>query len=263
MKRSSFTLSIFFLFLFLSSSFSQSIAIKDYPLKDYIAPEIKYHSLDLGTDLFLNGIQSKTESENRKGNGLNANFDLDYYLYQNTSGFQGISDARFQTTYQYQKSSYSDDDDSITTVNMDMLIGLDYYGQNRFYFDNSVFIGLSGYASANSTQRNRQESYKITASSFDINPYISVGKGRIQPVQSAREAMDILLSMQQCNRLAFLPDTLMIDSLAQVANRIRYKRFYDFRLKDIYQLEQLDHAIQAMNLVDTADIVYFANLNDI
>jgi hypothetical protein len=90
-----------------------------------------------------------------------------------------------------------------------------------------------------------------------------VGKGRIQPVESARRSVDILLALQESNRLAVSPDQTMIDSLAKLANQIRYKRFYDKRFKTIYQLEELDKAIQDLGLVDSLDIVYFANLNDI
>jgi len=255
---------IAFLFVFIQLSFPQLTSIKDYPLKDYIAPDIKYQMLDLGTNLNLIGSQIKSDNGKTNDNHFDANLDLDYYLYQNISRFQGISDARFQTLYQYQKRKYFDNDDTVSYRTISSSIGIDYYGQNRLYFDNSVFIGLNGYLTLNRSQNNREQvDFSIQRSSFSINPYLSVGKGRIQPIQSAREAMDVLLSMQKCNRLALLPDTLMIDSLAQVANRIRFKRFYDLRLKDIYQLEQLDHAIQAMNLVDTADIVYFAHLNDI
>lgn len=51
--------------------------------------------------------------------------------------------------------------------------------------------------------------------------------------------------------------------MAWVANQIRYKRFYDLRFKRIYQLEELDKAIRELDLVDSLDIVYFANLSDI
>ena len=95
-------------------------------------------------------------------------------------------------------------------------------------------MGLNGFVILNNTQRNNENNYNIQQYNFAINPYLSVGKGRIQPLQSARKAMDILLSLQKYNRLAFLPDTLMIDSLAYVANSIIYKRFYDIRFKDIY-----------------------------
>lgn|GEM_PF-6616284 len=53
----------------------------------------------------------------------------------------------------------------------------------------------------------------------------------------------------------------MIDSLAYVVNRIIYKRFFDFRFKTIYQLEELDKVLQGMGLVDTVDMIYFAYLN--
>jgi len=73
--------------------------------------------------------------------------------------------------------------------------------------------------------------------------------------------MDILLSLQKYNRFSIKPDKAMIDSLAYVVNRIIYKRFFDFRFKTIYQLEELDKVLQGMGLVDTVDMIYFAYLN--
>lgn len=110
-------------------------------------------------------------------------------------------------------------------------------------------------------KKTEEENIKERFRLFKITPYISFGKRRIQPIESARQAMDILLSRQKHGRLAKTPDKSMIDSLARVANRIRYKRFFDFRFKTIYQLKELDKALQNMNLIDTVDMIYFANLN--
>lgn len=249
-----------FIFVLINFSFSQVNAIKDYPLRDYIAPDIKYRLFDLGTSLNLNGFQGTSDN---KTNGFSTNLNLNYYQYINTSRFQGISDVRSNNYYRY---SNNEKNDTSKQTGNNLRVDLNYYGQNRFYIKEDVFLGLNGFVTFNNAPINKEtgtDNYEAQNYSFKITPYLSGGKGRIQPVQSARKAMDILMSLEKCNRLAILPDSLMIDSLAQVANRIRYKRFYDIRLKDIYQLEQLDHAIQAMNLIDTADIVYFANLNDI
>jgi hypothetical protein len=55
----------------------------------------------------------------------------------------------------------------------------------------------------------------------------------------------------------------MVDSLARIANRVQYKRFFDRRYKRVYQLDELDKGIQALGLVDNPDMIYAANLNDI
>jgi hypothetical protein len=75
--------------------------------------------------------------------------------------------------------------------------------------------------------------------------------------------MDILISLDRYNKLSKSPDNAMVDSLARIANRITYKRFFDRRFKRIYQLDELDKGIQSMGLVDNQDMIYAANLSDI
>lgn len=217
---------------------------------------------DLGSGLSSGGGIFGSSNANRYVNGFHVNALLNYFEYINTSRFQGISDAGFRSDFSTSNSKK----DSINRASSYLSIGLNYSTQNRIYFQNSIFFGIHGnlfYESRPLNSYSGEYNYKTQQHHFSITPYISVGKGRIQPIESARRAMDILLSLEKYNRLAITPDTSMIDSLARVANRIRFKRFYDSRFKTIYQLEELDKAIQNLGLIDSADIVYFANLSDI
>ncbi|RLD40783.1 MAG: hypothetical protein DRI89_11260, partial [Bacteroidetes bacterium] len=252
---------LFVVSLFASQTFAQEDSIKKYPLKDYIAPDIRYRLLDLGSQLQLSGINI-TEREDYSNNNFGADAYLNYYEYENLSNYQGTTNASLNTTYRARWGKRDSIKDSYSSPH----ISLRSLSQSRFYNKNGRFWGLHGYiyyGFSNSSVKNGEESSNAQFHRFIITPYISLGKGRIEPVESARQAMDILLALQKYNRLGVRPDKLMIDSLARVANRITYKRFYDSRFKRIYQLEELDRAIQNMDLVDTADIVYFANLSDI
>jgi hypothetical protein len=259
MKKAIGFLSFLFLFNF---SFSQESTIKNYPLKDYVAPDIKYRMFDLGSGLVSGGGIFGSSSADRYANGFQVNALLNYFEYINISRYQGISDAGFRTDFSTSNSKK----DSINLAYNNLSIDLNYSTQNRIYFQNNIFFGIHGnlfYEASPLNSNSGEYNYKEQRHYFSITPYISVGKGRVQPIESARRAMDILISLAKYNRLAIVPDTSMIDSLARVANRIRFKRFYDSRFKTIYQLEELDKAIQNLGLVDSADIVYFANLNDI
>lgn len=251
-------------FITLSSQiFSQENAIKSYPLKDYIAPDIKYRLLDFGG--FLGSSGNHRPDEEFLGNTLSSRINFHFANYRNTSKFQGISEARLNTQFAFSTGE-RDTSWNYTGYNTD--IYLDYYVQNRFYKEKEKFWGIHGGAyylfknniyNSNKAVADRQ----FERNQFSITPYISFGKGRIQPIRAARQAQDILLSLNRYNRLSVIPDNAMIDSLSHVANRITFKRFYDSRFKRIYQLKELDKAIQSLNLVDTLDMIYFANLNDI
>lgn len=259
MKNLLFTLIAITIFPF--SVFAQNNPIKDYPLREYIAPEIEYRLMDLGTGMSLTG--NNGFERNSAENKFNGNLSLHYYEYLNLKNVQRIENTR---TYLGFYSSWNKED-SVKSANFHIPVQVNYSTQTRLYDRNNKFWGIHGnirYNLSSTTRKKTSEKHIKELNHFlKITPYFSFGKGRIQPLESARQAMDILLSLQKYGRLAKTPDRTMIDSLAHVANRIRYKRFFDFRFKVIYQLEELDKALQNMGLVDTVDMIYFANLNDI
>lgn len=247
------------LLLFSSLTFAQLNSIKDFDLKNYKAPEIKYRTVDLGSRLSAHGTNT-TPINNY--NAFSTNINLHYFEYRNTKKIQSRSYSYFDGSY---FASWKNDGSEKTTSSNPTL-SLSYATETRFYNQNKAFFGLHGnieYMYSPSYSKYDDETHNFQRQEFLITPYFSVGKGRVEPIESARQAMDILLALKNENRLNIVPDSSMIDSLARVANRIRYKRFYDSRFKRIYQLEELDKTMQNMDLVETADMVYFANLNDI
>lgn len=247
------------LLLFSSLTFAQLNSIKDFDLKNYKAPDIKYRTLDLGSYLSSQGF---SETSNYNDNNFSTNVNLYFFEYKNTKKIQSRSSSLFDGSY----SADWRERDSVKTTSSSPRLRLSYRTETRFYNQNKGFFGLHGYIRYGYSphfSKSDDETYSYQSHEFSITPYISGGKGRIEPIESARQAMDILLALKNENRLNIVPDSSMIDSLARVANRIRYKRFYDSRFKRIYQLEELDKTMQNMDLVETADMVYFANLNDI
>ena len=239
--------------------FAQQTSIKDFDLKNYKAPDIKYRTLDLGSYLSSNGF-NETSYDN--DNSFSTYVNLYYFEFKNTRKIQSRSSSYFNGSY----SAFWAERDSVKTTSSNPSLRLSYSTETRIYNQNNAFFGIHGdikYSYSPHFSKSDDETYSYQFQEFSIIPYISGGKGRIEPIESARQAMDILLALQKENRLSITPDSLMIDSLARVANRIRYKRFYDSRFKRIYQLEQLDEAMQNMDLIETVDMVYFANLNDI
>ena len=240
---------------------AQESSIKDFQLNGYIAPDIKYRALDLSA--YFSSSGSHIEENKSFGNSIVLEGDLLYYSYSNTKKHQGINSSNLITRTSFGNNK--NDNEKSNDFGADVF--LDYYSQNRIYYKNNVFCGLHGgnqftILGGNSNTSNDLES-SYNEFELTINPYISLGKGKVQPIYSARKAQDILISLEKYGRLKRTPTPLEIDSLARVANRIKFKRFYDSRFKRIYQLEELDKALQGMGLIDSADIVYFANLSDI
>jgi len=256
-------LSFLFFLLISTSLFAQSPivnTIKAYPLKDYQSPDIKYRTLDLGASFKNSADYQKEISTTNLTFRLNS--DLYFYKYSFSEKYQGISTSNLRLDL----SSLPRKKDSVKYKSNYVSTYLDYFTQSRIYYPNDVFWGLhsgSYYQFDGAVHKYEDEIHHNNLNDLSLTPYFSLGKGRVQPVRSARTAMDILISLNKYGRLKHEPSIEEIDALAIVANEIVYKRFYDFRFKNIYQLEELDKSLQSMDLVDTADIVYFANLNDI
>lgn len=248
---------------FLSSLlFSQSSidSIKAYPLINYQSPEIKYRTLDLGSSFRSFGAYDKDVS--KTAFNFNLNSRLNYYQYSFTDKYQGISTSRFSINLSSNPEYQNDEKLKANYINT----YIDYFTQSRIYYPNNVFWGIhagSNYQFLRNAEKVDDEVSDVNRNYVSITPYLSLGKGRVQPIRSARTAMDILISMDKYGRLKHQPSNEEINALAIIANEIVYKRFYDRRYKYIYQLEELDRALQGMDLIDKADIVYFANLNDI
>ena len=243
--------------IYSQDSITTNFNIKDYSLRDYIAPDIKYNSLMIGT-----GIQGIGYDDSGSGYG---NLWAVMNRYINTSKKQSQSITGLGSSF----SGFWGDRNNNNVI-QSMSYGLLYnINQTRVYNGNNSFWGF--HSMFDIEHRGMYYSTTVPAqpykSGYDnfiqFTPYLSHGNGRVEPVASARKAMDILISLQKYNRLAINPDATTIDSLARIANRVTYKRFYDKRYKRVYQLDELDKGIQSMGLVTDDDMIYAANLSDI
>ena len=91
---------------------------------------------------------------------------------------------------------------------------------------------------------------------------ISIGKGRIEPIEDARHALYILGELKKKKQLIREPSSDEILQIATQISEIKNKRILDSRLKKIYELKQLDSVLQSMNLIEDADMSYFTVVND-
>lgn len=241
---------------------STILKIKDFSLRDYEAPDIKYKQLNLGTRVDGSGNQIGNSNRNQYGGNLNGNFST----YINNEGYQGRNRISLNLYWDGQVDKDTARYDNRGTEGF----SLSYYATNRMYVSEKHFFAVHprvyySHSLIHSVRNNGINSGKTKAHIDNVNvtTTLSVGSGRIQPIAPAREALNILISMRKYNRLASVPDSAKIDSLAKVANSIIYKRFYDSRFKRVYQLEELDKGLQELGLVTNPDMVYAANLSDI
>ena len=257
MKNATLTmlLSILTLFSLAQDSANTTFKIKDYSLRDYVAPDIKYRRLDASTQ--LNGQGGENQGYQ------NGYLNIRFMNYVNTKMKQSQSVAGLTGNYSLSRSG-----NKINDMNSFRNL-LYYHNQYRRYNGKESFFGVHTQFDygINKYSLNSPDTNVVYESTLQnelhLTMFLSYGKGRIEPVASARKAMDILISLEKNNRLSKTPDKAMVDSLARIANRVQYKRFFDRRYKRVYQLNELDKGIQDLGLVDNPDMIYAANLSDV
>ncbi len=167
MKKALFTL--FIVSLFASQTFAQEDSIKNYPIKDYIAPDIRYRLLDLDSQLQLSGINI-TEREDYSKNNFGADAYLNYYEYENLSNYQGTTNASLKSSYNAQWGKT----DSIKNSNYRPHLSLRSLSQSRFYNSNGTFWGLHGgiyYGFSSESSKYEEENTFGVSTGFRFNSY--------------------------------------------------------------------------------------------
>lgn len=218
-------------------------------LRNYKAPDFRYRSLNANTAFQGNGFISAADGRFQNRLGL----QLGYNHFINSTGYQGILYSYFDELLTYTK------DTAVTRFSQNA--SLRNYMNNRFYFENGVYIGFhdnsviyQGYSNVNGID--------VSNSGFDIEPAVSIGLGRVEWVQSARQVMDIERLLFRCGRMN---SSLNAEQRKLLADRIAHlntRRFYDVRLGRMYQLESLDSLLTAQGMVLENDFRYFSALQD-
>ena len=254
--------SFFFLGSFVSSTSAQEIK---YDINKYFTPDIVRNSLDLNfllNENFTNSINYDTIRQNV----FNWNLNPTFTRYQNTrkrimlfsvdGKTDGNTNSSIKSNNNFDKSLYSTNDLSINF-------------NSRFYNSNRVFLmaGLSGnydgsYTKSinstnvlNSTVLNNSNNYKL-------KPSIGFGKGRIETVTDARQAVYVLDELSKKGKITRPLDENEIFNFAQTISRVKNKRFLDARLHKIEEITTVDSFLVANGYLANQDAAYFTTLND-
>jgi hypothetical protein len=117
---------------------------------------------------------------------------------------------------------------------------------------------IDTYKSAGNTSNDNHGNQLIT----DLSVPISIGHGRIEPIEDLRLAIYILEELNKAGRIDKMPPENVVLEMAKEISKIKKKRFFDTRIKKISELQAVDSFLLANNIVVSHDINYFAVLND-
>ncbi|WP_167613843.1 hypothetical protein [Maribellus sediminis] len=260
----------FIAFLFISYfSFAQ---YENFDLSKYKLPEIKRHQLDFNFSYNSNNRKNYyDETPDRSNFELDNDLGFDYTYYRNTSRIQSNGWGSISSTMTLDREKYEERD---RVKNDYYNFGIDAGFLKRSYTKNDDRWFLLWSTKLNvSNSLNRNQDFwdydnslieKNKTRYLNVRPGLSVGGGfgRIEQTSDAMRAIYIVEDLYKKDKLNRLPHE---DELIVIANRVaelRNQRFFDARLRHIYEMESLDSLLNAMDLVSDNDIGYFTSLND-
>ncbi len=240
----------------------------DFDLSKYKLPDIRLNRLD-ATFNFRNYVnnylsQEKWDSTDSKHNELAGSLNLGYYYFRNTEKYQG--NLRISTYLSQRINNYSSEDND--TKNNDTDHSIEVSSTNRFYNRKLFFIEVApvfyfiSYTDRYHYENSTTAKNNISGSITQLSAPVSVGYGRIEPVEDLRLALYILEELQKAGRIASVPAENVVIDMAREISRIKRKRFFDTRIRKIEELHVIDSFLVANDIISSNDITYFALLND-
>ena len=258
------------------SSIAQESTFK---LSDYKNPDYFYQSLDMNFGLNSGfGISKGTSTYDASTHdfSLSSGAGAVYSLYKNSpktqSEFQASVNANIGST-SWQRY-YSSPEYERTTNTFNQAENVYISGLKRFYNPKQNYFEINGLTSSNYNGRNDKQKQKDSGvvslqteneeKRFDLKLALAllIGKGRIEQVQDARLAMYILEDLKKLNRENRLASNEDVLAMARLITSLKYKRFFDSRLRNIAEISAIDSFLQKNNISGTADAAYFTSIND-
>lgn len=261
------TLPIFLSIILLSLS-NLVAQIPLFDLSKYLRPTLNRKSLDLS--LHLTGAQYEVLRSSRSDSNLGGNGNLLYQSFHNSPKAQKNSRIYLELSPNRNTVSSDGGKTKLKKLNGNLVINsstFSYSAKNTFiayslnlqYRNNSInqyFLNLSLTDPQISDIRDNDHQLSL---SFPI----TVGKGRIEQIDDARHGLFILQALEKKQYLAREISEEDILAFAARISELKNRRYFDFRLQKIWELEQLHAFLSERGIVEAESIGYFAIVQDI
>lgn len=226
-----------------------------YKLKDYQTPDIRRSSLDV--KLNSQGGFTTNEYNDKNRFELQGEANLDFKHYLNTRSFIGEQQATIALSG-INSREYPDSE----SKNNNLTFAASYANSSRFYSPNKCFWGVGGDASFSyeKMKHGGVSDYEMTG--FSISPLMMIGRGRIEPVQDARQAVYILNELSRKGFIAERRSDDEVNRFAQLISQMKNKRFLDSRLHLIDEISSVDSFLFSNKYLNRSAAGYFTTLYD-
>ena len=240
----------------------------DFDLSKYKLPDIRLNRLD-ATFNFLNDLNTYLyhqpwDTTKTKSNRLSGSLNLGYYYFRNSEKYQGNLIVNTYLRPEIYKYGTENTDKKTNNTEGSFIIS----STNRFYNQRMFFVEIDPDFFFNSEKNRILNENGTTTESINRESYtglsvpLSVGYGRIEPVEDMRLAVYILEELQKAGRIPVVPPEDVIIKMAREISRIKKKRFFDIRIRKMEELHVIDSFLVANDIISSNDITYFTVLND-
>ena len=252
-----------------------------FKLSDYKNPNYLYQTLDLSFNLasglsLLKSTGNDAESKNSGSFSLYSGIRAGYSFYKNSPEIQSEKHISLNADINSYSSKLKRDviQTNYKSSTFSHVENLYIQGLRRVYSKKMQYFEVNGALSGvHNNQMSRNETMRadtISDKSKEEDKYLNlnltgaflVGMGRIEQVQDARLAMFILEDLQTLNRAKKVATDEDVLALAREITLLKYKRFFDNRLRKIAEITAIDAFLQKNGIAGTSDAAYFTSLND-
>ena len=259
MKAGFFILGLSSLMALCATSALGQEAYKNYDIGSYRLPDITRNELDFSVN--SEGQFSDMSESDVVSGSIVGNFDVTFNRYRNARTFRGTQEAIFRFSGSHNKDN---DGEKRGSYN----VGLSYNNSSRFYGDDyeGLFFETGGRAffSYYRDKLSGTAAYQTKTKSGDIVLALPLrmGKGRIERVEDARQAIYILENLAKRQVLSRELTGEEIDAFARLISTMKNKRFFDARLQMIDEVTAVDSFLVASGALASGGAAYFTTLYD-
>jgi hypothetical protein len=249
----------------------KSFDLSKYKFPDYKRHELEFKFMSYGygdkqidhsvhSDVNGNPLSSSETSYFATNCSSNIGYQYDYltrkrvdYLFSNFSGgyYYTKNNSYGDITRQYSPS-----------VNFNINGSRRYYqNENKLFFEGLADLSYN-YNKSKTTYSDLDNDYIYSQNYLDMSAGLGIGYGRKEKVSDLWQAYYILSKLKGQNSLDRDLNNNDIYEFATLASKLKNKRFFDYRLRSIAELQALDSLMHKQGLVKNTDIAYFTTLND-
>ncbi|MBN1650991.1 MAG: hypothetical protein JW857_06670 [Bacteroidales bacterium] len=258
-------------FLFIGQSFGQ---LNEFDLAKYKFPDYKRKALDFNFNLnaqnnYLKNTIENSLYEKRNSTYLSNSLYANYQSITNSQKFQQSLSATLNLSLSKTHGDREILDPSETNA-FSFSPSLYLNSVNRMYLKNLEFFEVNpnfiyrySYYTYNSEQESLPDNeYDHNNDEIFIKLSFKFGFGRIEPVSDARQAIYILEGLQKQKNIAKELTNKDVFEFAHLISKIKNKRYFDARLRKIYELETIANYLDSNHIVSESNIKYFTTLAD-